>query len=362
MLFQPLADASLQLRNRIVMAPITGIGAAEGNRPSLMMAEYYSHRATAGLVITEGTSPSPNGLGSAHIPWLFNDTHIAGWKQVADAVHARGGKIFLSLLHTGRVSHVDSLPDGAEVVGPTSLPCPGEIHTDTQGMQAHSVPRAMTQVDIAHVAAEYAKSAEMAISAGFDGVELHAADGYLVEQFLNANVNQRTDRYGGSIHGRNRFALEVLRAMVDAIGAHRVGIRLSPYGVVNSTGAYADLEAQYLALIDAMAEMGILYVHLLDHSALGAPPVPDRFKFRLRVAFAGIFILTSGFDRVSADYSIGAGLADLIGFERPSVADPDFVERIRTKADLNALDKEVFYALGPKGYSAYPSFTAHQGH
>lgn len=149
---------------------------------------------------------------------------------------------------------------------------------------------------------------------------------------------------------------------MDAIGAHRVGIRLSPYGVANSTGSYADLEAQYLALIDAMAEMRILYVHLLDHSAMGAPPVPNKFKFRLRVAFAGIFILTSGFDRVSADYSIGAGHADLIGFERPSVASPDFVERIRTKVDLNALDQEAFYAPGPKGYSGYPSFTAHQGH
>lgn len=207
MLFQPLAGAHLQLRNRIVMAPITGIGAADSKTPSLRRAEYYGNRATAGLVITEGTSPSPNGLGRAHIPGLFNNKQVGGWKLVADAVQAQGGKIFLSLMHTGRVSHVDNLPAGAEVLGPTALACPGEIHTDTQGMQAHSTPRAMTEADIAQVVAEYAKSAKLAISAGFDGVELHAADGYLVEQFLNANVNQRIDRYGGSIHGRNRFAL-----------------------------------------------------------------------------------------------------------------------------------------------------------
>lgn len=244
MLFTSLSTPALALGNRVVMAPMTRSRAVDANTPNVLMAEYYAQRATAGLIITEGTSPSPNGLGYARIPGLFNEAHVAGWKLVTDAVHAKGGKIFVQLMHTGRVSHAANLPAGAEVIGPTATACPGEMYTDAQGMQPHSAPRAMTAEDIAVAVAEYAKSAQLAIAAGFDGVELHAANGYLMEQFLNANVNQRVDGYGGSIQGRNRFVLEVVRATVQAIGAHRVGIRLSPYGVLNSTGAYPDLEAQ----------------------------------------------------------------------------------------------------------------------
>ena len=256
MLFEPLVTPSLQLANRAVMAPMTRSRAVDANTPNALMAEYYGQRATAGLIITEGTSPSPNGLGYPRIPGLFNDAQVRGWKAVTDAVHAKGGKIFVQLMHTGRVTHVANLPAGAEVLGPMADACPGEMYTDSQGMQPHSAPRAMTATDIAHAVEEYAKSAQLAIEAGFDGVELHAANGYLIEQFLNANVNQRTDAYGGSIEGRNRFALEVARATAAAIGAHRVGIRLSPYGVFNSTGAYPDVEAQYLALTQELVEAG----------------------------------------------------------------------------------------------------------
>ena len=357
MLFTPLTAPSLQLNNRVVMAPMTRSRAVDHNTPNALMAEYYGQRASAGLIVTEGTSPSPNGLGYARIPGLFSAEHVKGWKLVTDAVHARGGKIFVQLMHTGRVAHVANLPKGADVVGPSAEVCPGEMHTDAHGMLPHSAPRAMTEEDILHTVAEYARSALLAIEAGFDGVELHAANGYLIEQFLNANVNRRTDSYGGSIEGRNRFALEVVRATVAAIGADRVGIRLSPYGVFNGTGAFPEVETQYMALTDELAQLGVLYVHLLDHSAMGAPPVPAEFKFRLRVAFHGVFILAGGFDQASAESALKAGHANLIAFARPFIANPDLVERMQAKAALNPLDMATFYTPGPQGYTDYPALS-----
>ncbi|HWU75354.1 MAG TPA: alkene reductase [Rhodanobacter sp.] len=354
MLFEPLVTASLQLANRVVMAPMTRNRAVDANTPNALMANYYGQRASAGLIITEGTSPSPNGLGYARIPGLFNQAQVRGWKTVTDAVHARGGKIFVQLMHTGRVSHRANLPAGAEVLGPMADACPGEIYTDAQGMQPHSPPRAMTATDIADAVDEYAKSAQLAIEAGFDGVELHAANGYLIEQFLNTHVNQRSDDYGGSVEGRNRFALEVARATAAAIGANRVGIRLSPYGVFNSTGAFPDVGAQYLALTQELSKLGLLYVHLLDHSAMGAPPVPAEFKSRLRSAFKGLFILAGGFDRAGAEAALKAGQADLIAFAKSFLANPDLVERMRTDATLNAIDMNTFYTPGSKGYTDYP--------
>jgi N-ethylmaleimide reductase len=215
MLFEPLVAASIQLANRAVMAPMTRSRALDANAPNALMAEYYAQRASAGLIVTEGTSPSPNGLGYPRIPGLFNDAQVRGWKAITDVVHAKGGKIFVQLMHTGRVTHVANLPAGVEVLGPMVDVCPGEMYTDSQGMQPHSTPRAMTSTDIAHAVDEYAKSAQLAIEAGFDGVELHAANGHLIEQFLNAHVNERTDAYGGSIEGRNRFALEEPLNAVD---------------------------------------------------------------------------------------------------------------------------------------------------
>ena len=358
MLFEPLTAASIQLANRAVMAPMTRSRAVAANTPDALIAEYYGQRATAGLIITEGTSPSPNGLGYARIPGLFNDAQVRGWRAITDGVHAKGGKIFVQLMHTGRVAHVANLPAGAEVLGPMADVCPGQMYTDSQGMQPHSAPRAMTTSDIAEAVAEYARAARLAIEAGFDGVELHAANGYLIEQFLNANVNQRTDAYGGSIEGRNRFALEVARATAAAIGAHRVGIRLSPYGVFNGTGPFPDVEAQYLALTQELSQLGLLYVHLLDHSAMGTPPVPAKLKSRLRVAFRGLFILAGGFDRAGAKSALKAGEADLIAFARPFLANPDLVERMRTDAAQNAVDMATFYTPGPDGYTDYPALAA----
>ncbi|MFC4526270.1 alkene reductase [Dyella halodurans] len=355
MLFEPLKTPTIQLGNRAVMAPMTRSRAVDANTPNTLMAEYYAQRASAGLIVAEGTSPSPNGLGYPRIPGLFNDAHVRGWRAVTDAVHAKGGKIFVQLMHTGRVTQLANLPACAEVLGPMAVACPGEMYTDSHGMQPHSVPRAMTTADISHAVDEYAKSAQLAIEAGFDGIELHAANGYLIEQFLNANVNQRTDAYGGSSEGRNRFALEIARATADAIGPDRVGIRLSPYGVFNSTGAFSDIEAQYEALTRELSALGLQYLHLLDHSALGAPPVPAELKSRLRASFQGLFILAGGFDRANAESELVAGRADLIAFARPYLANPDLVERMQADAALNTADVATFYTPGPKGYTDYPA-------
>ena len=358
MLLDAIAVPSLQLKNRTVMSPMTRNRAVQANTPNAMMAEYYSQRASAGLIITEGTSPSANGLGYPRIPGMFNAAQMLGWKGVTDAVHAKGGKIILQLMHTGRVTALANLPTGAEVLGPTAETCPGEMYTDQHGMQPHSLPREMALPDIAAAVEEYAEAGRLAIKAGFDGVELHAANGYLIEQFLNANVNKRTDGYGGNSAGRNRFALECARATVAAIGPEHVGIRLSPFGVFNSTGAFPGLEAQYLQLCSALSALGLLYLHVLDHSAMGAPPVPAAFKAQLRAKFKGVFILAGGFDQASAEQALTEKQADLIAFGRPFISNPDLVERFRAGAALAQPDQSTFYVPGAKGYTDYPLMSA----
>ena len=353
MLFEPFAARSLQLKNRIVMAPMTRSRAVDANTPNSLMAEYYGQRASAGLIITEGASPSPNGLGYPRIPALYNAAHAAAWRQITNTVHDKGGKIFVQLMHTGRVTQIANLPAGAEVVGPGSAVCPGEMYTDAKGMQPHSVPRAMTEADIAHAVDEYARSAQLAIEAGFDGVELHGANGYLIEQFLNPNVNQRSDAYGKSIEGRNRLAIEIARAAVAAIGRDRVGIRLSPYGVFNGTGAFPEVEAQFLALASEFSTLGLLYLHLVDHSAMGAPPVPTDFKTRLRGGFKGLFILSGGFNRAAAETALIENRGDLVAFGRSFLANPDLVARLRAGVPLNEPDMATFYTTGPRGYTDY---------
>ena len=355
MLFEPFAARSLQLKNRIVMAPMTRSRAMDANTPNSLMAEYYGQRASAGLIITEGTSPSPNGLGYARIPGLYNTAHATAWKEITKTVHDKGGKIFVQLMHTGRVTHIDNLPAGAEVVGPSSAACPGEMYTDAKGMQPHSVPRAMTGADIAHAVDEYAHSARLALEAGFDGVELHAANGYLIEQFLNPNVNQRSDAYGNTIEGRNRLAIEIARATVAAIGPGRVGIRLSPYGVFNGTGTFPEVEEQFLALASDLSKLGLLYLHLVDHSAMGAPPVPADFKTRLRAGFNGLFIVSGGFNRATAEIALLEKRGDLVAFGRPFLANPDLVARLRAAAPLKrAGHGDVLYPRA-RGYTDYPA-------
>ena len=358
MLFESYSAAKLPLANRVVMSPMTRNRAVDNNTPNALMATYYAQRASAGLIITEGTSPSPNGLGYPRIPGLFNQDQVKAWKVVTEAVHAKGGKIAIQLMHCGRVVGQANLPAGARAVGPTDQVLEGEIYTDAKGMQPHTQAHALTPEEIATTVAEYAHSARLAIEAGFDAVELHAANGYLIEQFLNANVNKRQDGYGGSATHRNRFALEVMRATVAAIGADRVGMRISPFGVFNGTGAFDGVEAQYEALVSEASTLGLMYVHLLDHSAMGAPAVPAALKAKLRSLFKGTFILAGGFTGETAEQALAAGQADLIGFGRPFISNPDLVVRMQKGAELAAPNMGTFYTPGETGYTDYPALSA----
>lgn len=351
-LFAPVPLGPMTLRNRLVMAPMTRARAV-GNVPNALMATYYGQRAGAGLIITEGTSPSPNGLGYLNIPGLFSEAQVAGWRPVTEAVHRQGGAIFVQLMHTGRIGHPANLPPGAEVLAPSAVAAAGQMFT-LAGPAAHPVPRAMTEADIAHAIQEFADAARNARAAGFDGVELHAANGYLLDQFLNPRSNQRQDAWGGDSARRGRFVLEVAQAVAGAIGADRVGIRLSPYGVFNDLGPFEGLDEAYVELTRQLGALGLAYLHVVDHSAMGAPPVPAAVKEALRKAFPGTFILSGGYDRDRAEADLAAGKGDLVAFGRPFLANPDLPERLRQRAPLNTPDPDTFYTPGEKGYTDYP--------
>ncbi|MBK6973155.1 MAG: alkene reductase [Sterolibacteriaceae bacterium] len=351
-LFAPTQLGSLSLKNRIVMAPLTR-SRAIGNLSNALMEKYYRLRADAGLIITEGTSPSPNGLGYARIPGLFNEEQVQGWRRVTEGVHQAGGRIFVQLMHTGRVSHPANMQIGASVLAPSAVAVPGEMWTDADGMQPHPVPREMSEADIAQSIAEYAASAKLAMQADFDGVELHAANGYLIDQFLNTASNQRNDRWGGSVDNRIRFAVEVAKATVAAIGAERVGMRISPYGVFNAQVPDAEMDALYLRLIDELNALGLLYIHVVDHSAMGAPEVSPELKAKIRGAFKGKYLLSGGYDAVRADADLGAQHGDLVAFGRPYISNPDLVSKLKSGQELVAPDFSTFYTPGEKGYTDY---------
>jgi len=351
-LFTPTQLGSLSLKNRIVMAPLTR-SRAIGNVPNALMEQYYRQRAEAGLIITEGTSPSPNGLGYARIPGLFNDEQVLGWRRVTDSVHQAGGRIFVQLMHTGRVGHSANLPAGASVLAPSAIAAPGEMWTDAGGLQPHPVPREMNEADIARSIAEYAAAAELALQSGFDGVELHAANGYLIDQYLNTASNQRIDRWGGTVDNRIRFAVEVAKATVAAIGAERVGMRISPYGVFNGQVPDEEMDAVYLRLIDELNALGLLYIHVVDHSAMGAPEVSPVLKGRIRAAFNGKYILSGGYDVARANVDLDAQRGDLVAFGRPFISNPDLVAKLRSGQELVAPDSATFYTPGEKGYTDY---------
>jgi N-ethylmaleimide reductase len=351
-LFIPATLGKLQLKNRIVMAPLTR-SRAIGNVPNELMGTYYKQRAEAGLIITEGTSPSPNGLGYARIPGLFNDAQVQGWKRVTDGVHAAGGRIFVQLMHTGRVGHAANLPAGARVIAPSAIAASGQMWTDSSGMQAHPVPEAMSEDDIKQTIAEYANAARRAIAAGFDGVELHAANGYLIDQFLNTASNQRTDSWGGSLDNRIRFAVEVARACVAAIGAERIGMRISPYGVFNGMVPDARTDALYLRLIEELNTLKLAYIHIVDHSSMGAPEVSAELKAKLRSNFNGKYILSGGYDAARANADLDAQRGDLVAFGRPFISNPDLVRKLQNGDALTAPDPATFYTPGEQGYTDY---------
>ena len=351
-LFTPTTLGKLQLKNRIVMAPMTRCRAI-GNVPNDLMEKYYAQRASAGLIIAEGVAPSANGLGYARQPGLFTDAQIAGWKRVNDGVHASGGKIFVQLMHDGRVSHSANMLVSAKIVAPSAIAAPGEMWTDSSGMQPYPVPSAMTEADIAQAIAEFASGAQNAIAAGFDGVELHGANGYLIDQFLNTASNQRTDKWGGSVENRMRFAVEVAKAAVAAVGAERIGMRISPYGAFNGTAPDAEMDALYERLISELNNIGLVYIHVVDHSSMGAPEVSPTLKAKIRAGFKGCYILSGGYDAARANADLDANKGDLVAFGRPFISNPDLVQKLQSGAPLTAPDMSTFYTPGEKGYTDY---------
>lgn len=351
-LFTPITLGKLPLKNRIVMAPMTRCRAID-NIPNEMMAKYYAMRADAGLIISEGVSPSAYGLGYARQPGLYSEAQIHGWQGVTSAAHQAGGHIFVQLMHDGRVSHPANMQPGTKILAPSALAAPGEMWTDSSGMQPYPVPSEMTEADIQQAIAEYVQGAKNAIAAGFDGIELHGANGYLIDQFLNTASNQRTDRWGGSVENRIRFAVEVAKGTAAAIGADRTGMRISPYGVFNGMAPDAEMDTLYAALIEELNAIGLVYIHIVDHSAMGAPIVSPTLKAAIRAAFKGRYILSGGYELERANADLDANCGDLVAFGRPFIANPDLVVKLQSKQILTAPDFSTFYTPGEKGYTDY---------
>jgi N-ethylmaleimide reductase len=357
MLFDSIKLGNYDLKNRVVMAPLTRSRSTADHIPTPIMTTYYEQRANAGLIITEGTSPSENGVGYPRIPGIYNETQITEWKKVTDAVHAEGGHIFMQLMHTGRVSHPLNMSSTARVIAPSAVALENEqMYTDQEGPKAFPVPEEMSESDIQNTIQEYAQAAKNAIKAGFDGVEIHAANGYLIEQFLSPTTNKRTDIWGGSFANRNSFALAVAKAVIAAIGADKTGIRVSPYGVFNGIGIHDELEAQYTALTQELNALKLSYIHVVDHSAMGAPEVPAAMKESIRKNFTnGLYILSGGYDTVErANQDLTAGKGDLVAFGRPYISNPDLVHRLKNGIELAPQDFDTFYTPGEKGYIDYP--------
>jgi N-ethylmaleimide reductase len=351
-LFSPIVVGKLNLNNRIVMAPMTRSRAPQ-NLPNDSMAKYYGMRSSAGLIITEGASPSANGLGYARIPGLFNAEQVDAWKKITEAVHKNGGKIFVQLMHTGRVGHPLNLPSSGKLLAPSALASPGEMWTDTQGMQPHPVPVEMKEADILHAIQEYAQASLWALQAGFDGIELHSANGYLMDQFLNTASNQRQDNWGGSVENRIRFSAEVARACVSAVGADKVGMRISPYGVFNGMTPDPQMDELYLSLIKKLNEQGLVYIHVVDHSSMGAPPVSAALKAKIRESFKGLYVLSGGYDAEKANIDLMENKGDLVAFGRPFISNPNLVEKMKEGKTFNPADSDTFYTPGEKGYLDY---------
>ncbi len=355
-LFEHFKLENTTLQNRAVMAPMTRSRADQNHVPTPIMAEYYEQRAGAGLIITEGTAPSPNGAGYPRIPGIYNQEQVEAWKPVTQGVHAKGGKIFIQLMHTGRVSHPLNLPNGAEVLAPSAIaPASTEMYTDQEGSKSIPAPREMTKGDITHAIEEYVQAAKYAIEAGFDGVELHGANGYLIEQFINPESNRRTDEYGGAIEGRSKFALEVAAKTANAIGPEKVGIRLSPGGAFNDINPFDGQDETFEFIATKLGELNLAYIHLVDHSAMGTPEVPRELKEKIRDAFGRTIIISGGYNRDTAEKDLNDGLGHLVAFGRPFISNPDLVDRMKKGTELKDPDFDTFYTPGEKGYTDYPT-------
>lgn len=345
-LLDPIRVGAVELKNRVVMAPMTR-SRARGGSPNDMHVTYYRSRASAGLIVTEGTSPSPNGLGYARIPGIYSPDQVRAWRNVTEAVHDKGGTIFVQLMHVGRIAHSNNLPEGARIVAPSAVPASGTMYTDQSGPEPFPTPKAMSPADIAHAIREFAAAARNAREAGFDGIELHGANGYLLEQFLHPHTNRRVDAYGGSDSARSRFVREVVEATVSSIGADHVGIRLSPFNTFNDLperAAADEVVEQYAELASELR--GIAYVHLIQNQNAAYPGLEQR----VRANFAGPIILNGGFDAESAEQAVVTGRADLVSFGRPFISHPDWVERLGRNLPAIPPDPATLYTPGPEGY------------
>lgn len=355
-LLTPFHIGPIELKNHIVMAPMTRCRAI-GNVPNELMAEYYKQRSGAGLIITEGTSPSPNGLGYARIPGIFNKQQVEGWKKVTSAIHLDGSKIIVQLMHSGRISHSLNMPEGSQILAPSAVKAAGQMWTDSKQMQDFPVPKEMTAADLVQTKNEFVNAAKNAVEAGFDGVELHSANGYLLEQFLSPVSNVRTDNYGGSIENRCRFVIEVATAVAEAIGKEKTGIRLSPYGVASDMPHYPEIDATYAYLVEQLNNIGIAYIHQVDHSAMGAPAVPVELKKMIRKTFKNTILLSGGYDKERAETDIESGLGNIVAFGRPFINNPDLVDRFKNDLALSAdLKMDLFYSADKNGYTDYPFY------
>lgn len=350
-LFEPVQLGELRLANRIVMAPMTRNRANPDGVPGDLMVEHYAARAAAGLIVAEGCWPSVTGQAYCRQPGIETAAQVAGWRRVTEAVHARGGRIVLQLMHAGRIGSRHIKPAGVDTVAPSAVQAAGEIYTDSAGMQPFDLPRALETDEVAAVVEEFRRAAQNAIEAGFDGVELHCTSGYLPMQFMCSGTNTRTDQYGGSAANRVRFAVECLQAMADAVGAGRVGFRINPGNTYNDTRD-EDSAATHAALLRQANTLGLAYAHVMRAPA----DVPGLDAFALaRANFDGPLILNDGFDAPSAAAALEAGAGEAVSFARHFIANPDLVVRMRDGLDLARFDRRTLYTAGAAGYNDYPT-------
>ncbi len=359
-LFTPTQLGALSLKNRVVMAPLTRMRAAHEDIPGELAAEYYSQRASAGLIISEATQISNLGKGYPATPGIYSDAQVAGWKKVTDAVHAKGGKMVCQLWHVGRISHSSLHTEEGLPVAPSAIAPIGKVYTATWQLAEYETPRALGVEEISTLIADYVHAAKQAKLAGFDGVEVHGANGYLLDQFLHDGSNKRDDQYGGSVENRSRLLLEVLTAVVGVWGADRVGVRLSPYGTFNDMSDQ-DTLGLFTYLVQQLNPLGLSYLHLIEPRSTMAGGT-DKLKEGLpstsalfRPLFNGKIIAAGGFDRAGAEEFVAKGEADAIAFGRFFISNPDLPARLEKNALLNPYDRSTFYGGSAKGYVDYPT-------
>ena len=357
-LFDPIQIGDIALANRVVMAPLTR-NRAPGQLPNDLMRQYYTQRASAGLIVTEATQVSAQGQGYLDTPGIYTPEQVAGWRKITDAVHAAGGKIVVQLWHVGRISHTSLQPGGAAPVSSTARPAIGKTFT-ADGFVDCSTPRALRTDEMPGVVASYRQAARNAIDAGFDGVEVHGANGYLLEQFLRDSINDRTDAYGGSIQNRARLLLEVMTAVVAEIGGGRTGLRLSPITPVNDAAQDSDAAALYGYVVQQLAPLRLAFLHLIEGQTGGARDLSDKgvapFDYAaLRAAYAGPWMVNNGYSRAMALDAVASGAADLVAIGKPFISNPDLVRRLREDAPLAKWVQATLYGGGAAGYTDYPT-------